>query len=242
LARRATYLHSLSGSDPKQPPVLKLAGAYEFTNNPDAPTPPRKRLAFLAKAFDLMGYDVLHVSEHERAALNKAGIKPRKYWRGAGPLESQVLSLKNGLKVGLLILPPLHTPGKTVPPQVLAQVSQAVLKLRPHTSLIIAMCAWGYFYEQELVNSTGALPDLVLGSGPGIGLVGTKSANAKVMWIRPFAQGKSVERIDLYALPERNANFKWTEEQNIRMTLFGLTDQVTDDRRVLSLIQTMGTD
>jgi len=61
--------------------------------------------------------------------------------------------------------------------------------------------------------------------------------------VRAFAQGKSISRIDILAWPEHaNTTFKWTEAQNIRMTLFGLTDQYMEDSHMLSLMQSLGTD
>ena len=222
--------------------MLSLAGAYEFSNSPDMPPPPRKRLAFLAKAFDLMRYDALYVSQYERGLLTKAGIAPHPNWFGSANLETHTFKLRGGNKAGLIILPPLKDAHQPLPPGLLHSISEAVTKLRATTQIVLALSSWGYSYEQELLNSTGVLPDLLLGSGTGIGFVGNKSANGKVLWIRPYAQGKSVERIDIYEWPERTVNFKWTDEQNVRMSLFGLTDQLKDDRRVLSLIQTMGTD
>lgn len=222
--------------------MLSLAGAYEFSNPPDLPPPPRKLLAFLAKAFDLMEYDLLHVSEHERALLAKAGVKPRAYWCGPTELEERVLTLRGGVKVGLIVLPPLKDKARNVPDSLVQSLSEAVLRLRASTRLVIAMSAWGYSFEQELLTASASLPDILLGSGPGIGLVGNKEQFGKTLWIRPFAQGKAVERVDILAWPQRNVNFKWTEEQNIRMTLFGLTEQISDDPQVLSLIQSMGTD
>ena len=48
--------------------------------------------------------------------------------------------------------------------------------------------------------------------------------------------------LEVLAWPEENSTFKWTEEKNIRMTLFGLTDQYQENPQLLTLMQHMGTD
>jgi hypothetical protein len=64
------------------------------------------------------------------------------------------------------------------------------------------------------------------------------AAGGKCAWVRAYTQGKAVSRIDILAWPEHaNPNFKWTDQQNIRMTLVGLTDQFQDDPHMLPLMQ-----
>jgi len=104
------------------------------------------------------------------------------------------------------------------------------------------MSSWGYMHEQELLQAQGPLPDILLGSGPGIGLVGTMAAQGKTAWVRSYSQGKSILRIEVLAWPEHNSTFKWTEEKNIRMTIFGITDQYQENPQLLTLMHNMGTD
>jgi hypothetical protein len=222
--------------------VLVLTGAYEFAQFQAQKPPTRKRLEFMAKAFDLLRNDLVFVSPYERAVMAKAGMSPRKGWQGSDHLEQHVLG-PAAHKVGVLLLPPLPDGAASLPPQLVRQIIEAVRALRATTRLVVAMSPWGYPREQELLKAGGPLPDLLLGSGAGIGLVGNIEAQGKTLWIRAFAQGKSMNRIDILAWPEReNVNFKWTEGQNIRMTLFGLTDQYQEDAHMLSLMQSLGTD
>lgn len=224
--------------------MLNLAGAYEFSNYPDQAPIPAGRLRFLAKAYDLMGYDALLVSRHERGLMGKAGVRPRDFWLGGGALETRILKAGKA-RVGLITLPDLPQPmgqAPGLPAGTAQEVEAAVRTLRAQSDLVVALSDWGYVREQLLLTGGTELPDILLGSGPGIGLVGQKMRDQRVMWIRSFSQGKGVERIDVLSWPVRNSTFKWTEEQNIRMSLDGLTDQYADDRRVLGLIRTMGTD
>lgn len=225
--------------------MLNLAGAYEYTYFPDQAPIPAGRLRFLAKAFDLMGYDAQLVSRHERGLLHKAGVKPRAWWRGGERLESRVLPLSRAgrsVKVGVLYLQQLPDKQQVLPSQAAREVSQAVTSLREQCDIVVGLSDWGYQREQALLSSTEPMPDILLGSGPGIGLTGQRMQNGRVLWVRSFSEGKGVHRLEILVLPERKSTFAWTEGQNIRMNLDGLTDQYADDRRVLDLFRTMSTD
>ncbi len=221
--------------------MLILTGAYDFAQFQAHKPPTRKRLEFMAKAYDLLHNDLVFVSPFERALVAKAGLQPRKGWHGSDMLEMHVLGAE-ATQVGVLLLPPLPE-GGPLPPALIRQIADAVRTLRAKTRLVVALSPWGYVREQEFLKADGPMPDLLLGSGAGIGLVGNIEAKGKTLWIRAFAQGKSLSRIDILAWPDHaNAHFKWTEEQNIRMTLFGLTDQYLEDQKMLALMQSLGTD
>jgi hypothetical protein len=190
----------------------------------------------------MLRHDLLFVTPFERGLLAKAGIKSNARWVGSQRLETHVLHAEGGPRVGVLILPPLAASARNVPPALAAEIAAAVQKLRATTKIVVAMSPWGYAMEQEYLQGQGPLPDVLLGSGPGLGLTGQLAAGGRTAWIRSFAQGKSISRIEIFAWPERSSTFKWTEEQNIRMTIFGLTDAYQEDPRMLSLMQSMGTD
>lgn len=196
----------------------------------------------MAKAFDKLHHDLLFVTPYERQVLAKAGIPPRSSWVGSERLEKHLLYAGAGTKVAVLVLPPLPRGAQSIPQNLIHQLENAVHSLRGTVNLIIAMSPWGYRHEQELLKAQGSLPDILLGSGPGIGLVGTLAAGQNTAWIRSFSQGKSVIRIEVLAWPERTSTFKWTEGKNIRMTLFGLTDQYQENPEMLTLMHNMGTD
>ena len=218
-------------------------GAYDFAQYQAKKPPTRKRLEFMAKAYDLLRNDLVFVTPYERAAMAKAGLQPHKSWAGSDRLELLLLGPDALHRIGVLLLPPLPDAATSPPPELVRQIEQAVRTLRAKSYLVVAMSPWGYNLEQELLNTPGPLPDILLGSGHGIGLVGNIEGKGKTLWIRSFAEGKSMSRIDILAWPDHtSANFKWTEEQNIRMTLFGLTDQYQEDPHMLSLMQSMGTD
>lgn len=243
LARRATYIKTWKQS--AKSPVLNLAGAYEYSYYPDQARVPAGRLRFLAKAYDLMGYDAQLVSLHERGLLDKAGVKPRPWWRGGGRLDSQVFKLgkaPHAVNVGVLYLNHLPDNQATLPSGAVQNVAEAVKDLRLKADVVVALSDWGYQRERALLSSAEPMPDILLGSGPGIGLTGMNMQAGRVLWIRSFAEGKGMQRIELLRLPERNSTFAWTEGQNIRMNLDGLTDQYADDRRVLDLLRTTSTD
>jgi len=198
----------------------------------------------MARAFDLLRHDLVFVTPAERGSLSKAGIKPRPYWKGGDRLEQHILHGEGGPKVGVILLPPVAYSAPAVPENLIHQMENAVRKLRGSAKLVVVMSPWGYTKELELLSKAdkSALPDILLGSGPGIGLVGTLAADGKTAWLRSFTEGKSILRVEVLAWPEHNSTFKWTEEKNIRMSLFGLTDQYQEDPQLLTIMQHMGTD
>ncbi|GAB6125434.1 hypothetical protein JCM14124_11400 [Humidesulfovibrio idahonensis] len=221
-----------------------MAGGYEFTRDLPAKPPSKKRLEFMAKAFDQLRHDLVFVTPAERASLAKAGVQTRAYWKGGEKLEQHILHSEGGPRIGVILLPPVAYSAPAVPENLIHQMENAVRKLRGSVKLVVVMSPWGYNKESELLTRAdkGALPDVLLGSGPGMGLVGTLAAEGKTAWIRSFSEGKSVLRVEVLAWPEHSSTFKWTEEKNIRMSLFGLTDQYQEDPQMLTLMQHMGTD
>ncbi|OIO02141.1 MAG: hypothetical protein AUJ49_06695 [Desulfovibrionaceae bacterium CG1_02_65_16] len=199
---------------------------------------------FVAAAFDHLHHDLLFVTPDERAALAKAGVRPRSSWKGSDRLEQHILHAEGGPRIGVILLPPVPYSAPRVPESRINQMEMAVHRLRASCKLVVVMSPWGYSKEQELLTRADKnnLPDILLGSGPGIGQTGVLAAGGKTAWVRSFAEGKSVLRIDILVWPEHNSTFKWTEEKNIRMSLFGLTDQYQEEPQMLTLMQTMGTD
>lgn len=198
----------------------------------------------MAKAFDFLDHDLLFVTPVERSALIKAGVRPRASWKGSERMEEHILHHEGGPRIGVILLPPVAYSAPTVPENLIHQMENAVRRLRASTKLVVVMSPWGYNKEQELLRRAdkGALPDILLGSGPGMGLVGAITDDGKTAWIRSFTEGKSILQVQVLAWPEHNSTFKWTEEKNIRMSLFGLTDQYQENPQLLTLMQHMGTD
>ncbi|MBU1230832.1 MAG: hypothetical protein KKA55_03975 [Proteobacteria bacterium] len=223
--------------------MLILAGAYEFAQFQAQKPPTPKRLEFMAKAFELLRNDLVFAAPYEREVMSRAGVSPRQGWHGSRRLELHILGPDAAHRIGVILLPPLPAPATDLPLALVRQLADAVRKLRASARLVVAMSPWGYMGEQELLKNGGPLPDVLLGSGPGIGLTGNIAAGGKTLWIRSFSQGKSMSRLDILAWPDHgDPNFKWTEEKNVRMTLVGLTDQYQEDPQVLSLMQSLGTD
>lgn len=225
----------------KGSPVLFLAGGYEFVQYEPARTPSRQRLAFMADAFDALRHDVLVVTPSERTVLARSGVKPRPYWRGSSRLEKHVLKA-GAVKVGLLVLPELPNGARGVPQNLIHGIENAVRDLRDATQIVVAMSPWGYAREQELLKADGPLPHVLLGSGPGVGVAGMLANGGKTAWMRSYPEGKSVLCLETLELPHGDSTFKWTEGRNIRMTLYGLTDQYLEDQQMLMLMHTKGTD
>lgn len=221
--------------------MLFLAGGYEFVQYEPARLPSQKRLAFMADAFDMLRHDVLVVTPSERAVLARCGVKARSYWRGSDRLEKHVLNAGE-IKVGLLVLPELPIGMRRVPQNLVHGIENAVRQLRGSTQIVVAMSPWGYAREQELLTAEGPLPHVLLGSGPGVGVTGMLVSGGKTAWMRSYPEGKSLLSLEILDFPKGDSIFKWTEGRNIRMTLYGLTDQYKEDQQMLMLMHNKSTD
>lgn len=185
---------------------------------------------------------MLFVTPYEREMFAKAGVAAKTSWKGSQRLEQHVLNLDGKNKIAVLLLPPAPKNARTLPLNLVHQLENAVQSLRGKVKLIVAMSPWGYNLEQDFLKSTGPHPDVLLGSGQGIGLAGMITSNGRTVWVRSFSQGKAFSAIEVLAWPDENSTFKWTEGKNIRMTLFGLTEQYQEDPAMLTLMHNMGTD
>jgi len=131
--------------------VLVLTGAFDFAQYQAQKPPTRKRLEFMARAYDLLRNDLVFVSPYERAVMAKAGLHPHRSWRGSEHLEQHLLGPDAEHRVGVLLLPPLPEGATSLPPGLVRQVEDAVRSLRTRTRLVVAMSPWGYLREQELL-------------------------------------------------------------------------------------------
>ncbi len=140
------------------------------------------------------------------------------------------------LKVALLLFPAL-APGLKSAPQVVGQaVADKALSLRERADLVIGISPWGVAAEEDFLVSRGHTVDILLGAGPGPGFLARPMAQDAVLWIRAYAQGKTVHQVTIKSLPRRTPDWKWVRDQNVAVLLQSLTETITNDSDMDALL------
>ncbi|MGE4293409.1 MAG: hypothetical protein AB7E32_14510 [Desulfovibrio sp.] len=234
MARRATFFNLARKDQPKDVPLLALAGGCEFgreaLGSKDA-----ESLKALRVSYGMLGYDLGLLTEFEFKEFGDNGLTPPEHW--VHPNEVQFMRLDRGkVGIGVILFPEIPPDAKTPPARVLADISRILRKERGKVDLLVGMSPWGLWVEKAYLESGADSPDLLLGSGPGVEVPGSIMAEGRTFWTRPSAKGKTVTRIDVLALPRGRASFAWAENGNIRFESPALTDRYIEDIDVLSAL------
>ena len=68
-------------------------------------------------------------------------------------------------------------------------------------ALVIGLSGWGLAGEDAFMAAHPGSLDVLLGSGPNAGQAGRASDDGKTLWSRSYIKGKTINRLDLLALP-----------------------------------------
>lgn len=103
---------------------------------------------------------------------------------------------------------------------------------------MIGMTDWGWPAERDYLEARPrAVPDILLGSGPGMGINGRIEADGKCLWARPYDKGRTINRIRVMAWPERTKDFTWQEPESVRCFSVGLGDMYEENPDVSAILQ-----
>jgi hypothetical protein len=127
--------------------------------------------------------------------------------------------------VGVLVLPPL-APGQEGPPPALTTAMGAMAReLRGRCGLVVAISPWGYLAENAyLARDAAPDMDVLLGAGPGPGTA-QSAAKGKVLWVRSYTRGKTVQTVELRAFPGVDRDFTWS------LSVYDFDNKALDDSR-----------
>ncbi|MDD4730509.1 MAG: hypothetical protein PHX58_01105 [Desulfovibrio sp.] len=218
--------------------MLRLAGGYEFgreaLGNKDEQT-----LKELKASYALLHYDLGLLTGFELKEFGENGLTPPDVWVHPGKAEYVALE-KEGVDLGIILLPELPSGTQTPPPDLLRDIDALLQHHRGQVDLLIALSPWGLWLEKAYLESGADTPDIMLGSGPGVEVPGVILANGKTFWLRPPAKGKTVARIDILQLPRGEKGFTWTENGNIQFETPALTDSYIEDTNILSVLMGAG--
>lgn len=201
-------------------------------------TPPTSsELEGMAKAYELLHYNVGFLPEKEAQALKQAGVEPDASRKTSKDSSFAVATIRNGDKIGFLRLPSLR-PGQDTPsPELIKKISTSIKEKRKEVQLLVALSDWGSFGEREyLAQKPEAVPDFLFGSGAGSGVNGRILADGRCVWVRPYDKGRTVSEVQVYAWPDRSKPVVWKEPDNLRCISIGLGDQYEDNEEIANIL------
>lgn len=205
---------------------------------PDGPEakPAATVLPGLVKALDMIGYDAGELNPDEAAFLQKAGAPLPDHFATLGPTPQTRLLHKDGRTFGLVFFPPSPDLKKPAPEDLGDAVAKAAASLRGKAACIIGLSGWGMIDEEAYLKAHPGSLDILLGSGPNAGTPGRATADGKTLWSRAYIKGKTVNRLDLFALPGA-PGFTWKPDATFKATVTSLNETYPADPAVQHLFQ-----
>ena len=228
LARRATFLKDLREK------ALAVAGAWEFLPEVAAAPPEPAKLPAVAKAHERLGYDVFVLTPAEVKVLADNKAAPPK---GATVLDAapatRILNI-GGKAVGIVLFPMPKDVSAPVPDKLMDATAKAASELRGKVALVVGVSPWGALDEEAFINSRAGAVDVLLGSGGGSGFPSRTSKDGKTLWTRAYIKGKTINRLDLAALPG-TSGFTWKIGDNFTAKVQPLDEAFPQDAAIEAL-------
>lgn len=184
----------------------------------------------------MLGYDAGALNPEEAAYLEKAGAALPDRFTILGPQPKTEIVRVGALPVGIVFFPPSPDPRDVTPAALGDAVAGAALGLRDRVKLVIGISGWGMPDEETFLAAHPGALDLLLGSGPYAGTAGRPAPGGKTLWSRAYTQGKTVNRLDILALPGA-PDFAWKQDANFKALIFSLDETYPADPAVGQLFQ-----
>jgi len=218
-------------------PLLVLAGPYEFLpTDPRTPQGPAEAARALGAAHARLPYDLGLAMPAEAAWLADNGAALPPAFRVAGQHPGFGTLQAGEVRVGVVLFPVLPADAAKAPPDMGLEVSETARALRERTDIVVGISPWGAAAESDFLETRGHTVDVLLGAGPGPGFPARPMAGDTVLWLRPYAQGKSLLQVVVKSLPKRTPGWKWVREQNAAVLLQSLTESITNDPDMNALL------
>lgn len=236
LARRATAITMLRQSAPTAGKVLAVAGPWEFLPEVSAAPPEPDKLPAVAKAHERLAYDAMALAPQEAKLLAEHKSLPPK---GAVVLEDAPVTrivIVGGVAVGLLYFPMPKDISAVVPDKLMDATAKAAAELRAKAALVVGISPWGALDEEAFINTRAGAVDVLLGSGGGSGFASRTSKDGRTLWTRAYIKGKTLNRLDLLALPGK-PGFTWKIGENFTAKVDPLDENFPQDQAVDTLLK-----
>ncbi|OLN27254.1 hypothetical protein DVDV_2220 [Desulfovibrio sp. DV] len=236
LARRATAVENLRKSGPTAGKLLAVAGPWEFAPEVSAAPPEPDKLPVVAKAHERLAYDAMAVTPQEMAILSerKAALPKGAQLLGDAPV-TRVVNV-GGQTIGLVYFPMPKDISAVVPDKLMDATAKAASELRGKVALVVGVSPWGAIDEEAFINTRSGAVDVLLGSGGGSGFASRLSKDSRTLWTRAYIKGKTINRLDLTALPGK-PGFTWKIGENFTAKVDPLDENFPQDAAVEALLK-----
>jgi hypothetical protein len=205
---------------------VRIAGAHEFLGE-SAPEP--AHLHRLAQAFARLSYDLVAVTPTEDEALRTAKVNLSRQVFGAAP----ALFLRKTPEGTLAIILFPAMPETDRHDDATFRMAQ---RARHKAGVVIGVSPWGADAEEAWLTAHPEALDILLGAGPGPGSGGLFVGNGATVWMRPYADGKTVGEIRIQKFPPAGTKATWRPGDNISATAIPLTHFVADDPEIAAIV------
>jgi hypothetical protein len=188
----------------------------------------------MAKAYALLGYDAGLVTPTEAEALKNAGTALPAPFAVSAAAPSVATIQAGGHTLGIVRFPTEPKPGEPIPDDLATHTAQAAETLHGRVDLVVGLSGWGMADEEAFLGAHPGAVDVLLGSGPGSGLAGVAAGAGKTLWARSYTKGKTLNRLDLFALPGA-PGFLWNPKTGYKPDVISLDDRFPTDPEVQQL-------
>lgn len=184
----------------------------------------------------MIGYTAGALLPDEAAYLKSADAPlPAGFTVLDGQPQTTVLQVA-GTTVGIVFFPPPPDLTKAAPPAIGDAVAKAAKDLRATARLVIGLSGLGMTDEEAFLAAHPDALDVLLGSGINAGTAGRVGPQGKTLWARAYTRGKTVNRLDLLALPGA-ADFTWTPGGNFKAEVVNLDEAYPADPDIKKLFE-----
>ncbi|MHC1788872.1 UshA-like (seleno)protein family 2 [Solidesulfovibrio sp.] len=236
LARRATAIDQLRHNAPTAGKVLAVAGPWEFLPEVSSAPPEPDKLPAVAKAHERLAYDAMAVAPQEARVLSEHRSLPPKGAVLLGDAPVTRIVIVSGVAVGLVYFPMPKDVSAVVPDKLMDATARAAAELRAKTALVVGISPWGAIDEEVFINTRSGAVDVLLGSGGGSGFASRTSKDGRTLWTRAYIKGKTLNRLDLLAMPGK-PGFVWKIGENFTAKVDPLDEHFPQDAAIEAVLK-----
>ncbi len=216
---------------------MLVGGGYELLRGSE--TVSSDKLKAMVRVMEMLDYDIGLLAPEESSALTEAGLPFPVGWQAVDKVNYEIVKTKGGYSVAIVYFPILAKNEQQPSGKSVQAIGRIIEKMRTEADLVIGMSVWGFKAEHGYLKMDTEHPDILLGSGPGMGLTGKIEAQGKTAWIRPYSLGKAVNMLEVLKFPKAANNFIWTEGENMHAMVKGLTEKIAENQEVRSIFGTI---
>lgn len=186
----------------------------------------------LFAAHEHMAYDLGILAPQETATQADSPPEP---WHRVTDQPQTVVLEKNDIRLGVVIFPARPE----TPQRAFQETASRAQRLHQTCDLVLGVSSWGKQLEHDfLVQAPGAV-DILQGSGSGGPLPFRLPNDRKTVWVRPYSEGKTVQRLDILDLP-RDTPTTWNKGRNIALRLVSLNEDMPENAAVAQTLREAG--